>query len=116
MALRPALRLVLQELLSRSAQSRVLTLDDVAGAIGTVATSADDVESLFAALEGEGRTISDADVSHSPKADLAVVLAAARALAAETGARPTPSAIAGRAGLSVERVRAALRFATIMAR
>lgn len=116
MALRPALRLVLSELLAKSATTRALSLDDVAEAIGTVAASADDVEALFAALETEGRTITDTDERYSPKADLVTVLAAARALASETGGKPSSSAIADRTGLAIARVRAALRFATIMAR
>jgi len=116
MALRPAISLVLRELLSQSETSRALTLDAVATSLGTIAASADDVEALFAALEAEGRTITDADVTASPKADLVDVLRVARELTRETGARPNPAAIAARAGMSEGRVRAALRFATLMAR
>lgn len=116
MALSPALRTVLAELLDRSERTRTLGLDDVASAIGAAAASASDVEEIFAALEAAGRTIADAEGTTSPKADLAEVIAAARAITLETGRRPTPAAIAERTGLSEDRVRAALRFASIMAR
>ena len=57
--MRPALTLVLHALLeeTREPGARLLSLDRVAEAIGTVAVSADEVELLVSALEAEGRLV-----------------------------------------------------------
>lgn len=112
----PALLLVFHELLRTSEGSRTLTLDVVSAAIGTVSSSAEEVDALFAALEAEGRAIEDAPEPVSPSRDLGVVLAAVRQLTAETGAKPSLAALATRTGLSEEAVGIALRFASVMAR
>ena len=116
MALRPALSLVLHELL-RGGAARAITLDDVARALGATAASSDEIEALFAALEVEGHTITDTaeGEARSPKECLAAVLAAARARAAR-GERPTVGALALDTGLPEGAVRAALRFAGVLGR
>ncbi|MFO0644381.1 MAG: sigma-70 domain-containing protein [Polyangiaceae bacterium] len=116
--MRPALTLVLHALLeeTRAPGARLLSLDRVAEAIGTVAVSADEVEVLVSALEAEGRTVVDADDVRSPKDDLALVLPAARALSKELGRKPTVAELAERTGISAEAVGRALRFAEVMAR
>jgi hypothetical protein len=116
--MRPALTLVLHALLeeTREPGARLLSLDRVAEAIGTVAVSADEVEGLVAALEAEGRTVVDAHDVRSPKDDLKLVLPAARALSVELGRKPTLAELSARTGIPAEAVGRALRFAEVMAR
>ncbi|MBK6463625.1 MAG: hypothetical protein IPF92_21870 [Myxococcales bacterium] len=119
MALRPALSLVLRELL-RGDAARAITLGEVARALGTVAASSDEIEALFAALEAEGHSIADtasgdSSPSGSVAKDLAAVVTAARARASR-GERPTVAALAADTGLPEDTVRAALRFAAVLAR
>ncbi|HRG95924.1 MAG TPA: hypothetical protein PLR99_06740 [Polyangiaceae bacterium] len=116
MALRPALSLVLRELL-RGGAARAITLDDVARALGATPASSDEIEALFVALEGEGHTISDTaeGEARSPRECLGAVLTAARARASR-GERATVGALASDTGLSEDTVRAALRFASVLGR
>lgn len=119
MPLRPALHLVYHALLEESRETHEITLDDVARAVGTVAVSSAEVEELFDALEAEGRVVVDTrddGARVSPKESLATVLAAAREIAKDTGKKPTIADLSVHTGLGEETVRAALRFATIMAR
>lgn len=115
MALRPALSLVLRELL-RGDAARPITLDEVAGALGPIAASSDEIEALFAALEAEGHTLADTPGDAcSPKEALPKVLAAARTLTAR-GERPTIGALTAETGFPEDTVRAALRFASVLGR
>lgn len=123
MALRPALSLVLHELLAAARRSepasgarRALTIDAIAHALGHVSASADEIEELFAALEAEGHTIEDGADATSPKDTLVTVLEAARRLTLATGSRPSVAELACETGFTEDAVRAALRFAGVMAR
>jgi len=116
MALRPALLLVFHELLKQSEEKRTLTLDVVSASLGVVSASADEIDTLFLALEAEGRTILDAHEPRSPARDLAAVLAGIRTLSAVTGKKPSLAELSSHTGLSVDTVSAALRFAAVMAR
>jgi hypothetical protein len=68
-----------------------------------------DIDEIIGALEDAGVDLDAPDRPASPE-DLARVLTTARALAAETGRRPTPEEIAERAGLTVASVRRALEL------
>lgn len=113
MSLRPPVEAVLRALLARAGDS--VSLDEIGEAIGTTAVSMPDIEALFDALESHGKRIAEPPAA-KVSASLRTVLAAARDLARETGETPTPQAIARRAGLSLEEVRRALLFATVVQR
>ena len=68
-----------------------------------------DIEELIGALEAAGIDLEGAGPPARPE-ELKAVLTAARALAAETGKRPSPAEISLRAGLSPIAVRRALRL------
>ena len=68
-----------------------------------------DIEELIGALEAAGVDLEGAGPPARPE-ELKAVLTAARALATETGKRPSPVEISERAGLSPITVRRALRL------
>jgi DNA-directed RNA polymerase sigma subunit (sigma70/sigma32) len=68
-----------------------------------------DIEELIGALEEAGVDLEAPEAAARPE-ELFRVLTAARALAAETGKRPSPEEIAERTGLTAAAVRRALRF------
>jgi hypothetical protein len=68
-----------------------------------------EIEELIAALEEAGVDLEAPEPAARPE-ELVSALAAARALAAETGKRPTVEEIAARAGLTPTVVRRALQF------
>jgi hypothetical protein len=93
----------------------VLSLDDVAEAIGVVRITPDEIDALFAWLESQGRKIGD-PVGRGAAELLADVLTAARSLRAELGRAPHPREIAERAALSLAAVHRGLWFARILQR
>ena len=68
-----------------------------------------DIEEIIGALEEAGVDLEGPEPTARPE-ELARVLTAARALAAETGKRPSPEEIAERTGLTAAAVRRSLRF------
>jgi hypothetical protein len=68
-----------------------------------------DIEALIGALEDAGVDL-DGPEAPPPPEQLVQVLAAARAVAAETGRRPNIAEIAARTGLTLTVVRQALRL------
>jgi hypothetical protein len=111
--LRPELLTVARSLLNVDAD--VFSLDHVAGAIGTLRVTPDEIDALFAWLEARGRTVRD-PVGHGAAELLADVLRAARTLRAELGRAPQPREIAERTCLPLEGVQRALWFARILQR
>ncbi|MES1164757.1 MAG: sigma-70 domain-containing protein [Verrucomicrobiota bacterium] len=86
-----------------------LTLDELAEELATKPVTHADIDELIGALEEAGVNLEAPAAPASPE-DLTRVLAAARALTAETGKRPSPDEIARRTGLSAAAVRRSLRF------
>ena len=68
-----------------------------------------DIEALIGALEDAGVDLDGPDAPPPPE-QLIAVLAAARALAAESGKRPNIAELAARTGLTLTVVRQALRL------
>jgi Sigma-70 region 3 len=93
----------------------VLSLDQVAEAIGTRRVTPDEIDALFEWLEAHGRSIGD-PVGQGAAALLNEVLAAARSLRAELGRAPHPREIADETSLSIAAVQRALWFARILQR
>jgi hypothetical protein len=96
-------------------EAEVLSLDDVAEAIGVLRISQDEIDELFAWLESQGHSIGD-PVGRGAAELLADVLTAARALRGELGRAPQPREIAERASLSIAAVHRGLWFARILQR
>lgn len=113
MNLRQELQAVLQQLLRTSQAGSAIALDEIGNALGTLAVSTEEIEALFAQLESHGRGVR-APAGGSGEASLMRVVAAARALKAESSARPTLSAVAERSGLSRQEVLSALYLLRIM--
>lgn len=112
MDLRPELRQIVDELLSRP--TRALGLDEIAEAIGAIEISSAEIEAIFIELESEGREVLEAPLS--AKESLSRVLGSARVLRARLSRSPTASEIAEHAGLSASSVRLALLFAKTLQR
>jgi len=112
MALRPALRKIVDELLSRPTPA--LSLDEIAEAIGAIEISSDEIEAIFVELENAERRVLEAPVS--AKESLGRVLRSARALQAELQRSPSATEIAEHSGLSQSSVRLALLFARTLQR
>lgn len=113
--LRAELRSVLNVLLADVAVGAAISLDALGEAIGTRAVSTSEIELMITCIEESGRTVS-APAAGSGEGKLARVVAAARALSAELGRRPTSREVAERAGLAPDEVRQALMLLTIMQR
>jgi len=86
-----------------------LSLDELGEELLHKPVSFADIELIITALEDDGVDLESAAPAGRPE-ELARVLTAARALAAETGRRPTPQEIAERSGLTPIAVRRALRL------
>jgi hypothetical protein len=86
-----------------------LTLDELSDELAPRRVSYGDIELIIAALEDAGVDLSGPGPAARPE-ELARALTAARALAAETGKRPSVQEIADRAGLTLAEVRRALRL------
>jgi hypothetical protein len=113
MDLRTDLRPVVDALLALPRQ--VLTLDDLADAIGTHAVTAQEIDGIMRAVERAGRRI-DSPEPGEVSEDLGRVIQTAKMLSAELGRRPTPEEIATRAGLTASAVRGALLYARVLSR
>lgn len=120
--MRPLVEKLVSELLAPG--PRELSLDEVGTAVGSHAITQDEIDQMLTLLEEAGCTVSGA--TQSVRQQLRQVLDAARALRAlqgsgtnpsdSAGRAPTVSAIAERAGLTLDEVRAALRYAQVLSR
>lgn len=113
--MRPELRAILDGLLEASADSRVLTLDAIGEAIGVRAITPDEIDTMIAELEGQGRRVTSPDGGRG-EAHLKAVVTTARALGPELGRKPTAKEIADRSGLSLLEVHHALALVRVMQR
>jgi hypothetical protein len=86
-----------------------LTLDLLSEELVTKSVTYADIDEIIGALEEAGINLEAPEPPARPE-ELFRVLTAARALAAETGRRPSPDEIAERAGLTAAAVRRSLRF------
>jgi transcriptional regulator GlxA family with amidase domain len=111
--LRPELEDIVNTL--RAAGADGLSLDELAEALGTMPVSYDEVDAMIAELEAGGVAVQSPPAVDLP-AELRTVLAAARALDADLGRRPSAVEIAERAGLPVAAVRRALLYARVLSR
>src|SRR5689334_21164330 len=107
MVLRPELRKIVDELLSRP--TLALELDEIAEAIGATEISSAEIEAIFVELERAERRVVEAPVG--AKESLSRVLSSARSLRKELCRAPSQREIAEHAGLPVSSVRLALLFA-----
>jgi hypothetical protein len=105
--LRPELQAIFDALVAAYPQG--LSLDELGEELYGKPVSYADIDELIGALEDAGIDLEGPSHPASPE-DLAQVLAAARALTAETGKRPTAGEIAARTGLSARTVRRALQL------
>ncbi|NUP06449.1 MAG: hypothetical protein HOW73_10360 [Polyangiaceae bacterium] len=106
---------LLQKLLAAHGPGSVIDLDAFAEETATLALSHEEIGELIDALSAAGRTVgSDAPVDL--RAELRVVLDAARKFTAEKGRKPTLSDLVEATGLSVVAVRRALQFGRIAGR
>lgn len=108
----PIVSRILEQLLAT--HGSVVSLDDVAEAVGAAAVTFEDIEAVFDGLEAAGRRV-DSEVKDPPAA-LARVLATARSFSAASGRRPTLPELAEHSGLSLGEVRFALLYARVLVR
>ena len=108
MPLRPQLQEIVDAILA--AHPEGLSLNELSEELLTKPVTYADIDEIIGALEDAGVDLDRPDRPAGPE-DLAKVLAAARALTAATGKRPTPEEIAARAGLTAPAVRRALELA-----
>jgi hypothetical protein len=106
-ALRPELQAIYDAIVTAYPQG--LSLDELGEELYRKPVTYADIDELIGALEEAGFDLDGPAVPARPE-DLAQVLAAARALTAETGKRPTPAEIAARTGLDARSVRRALQL------
>ena len=107
MALRPFLQEILDAILA--AHPDGLTLNALSEELVNKPVTHADIEELIGALEDKGIDLEGPEPPVRPE-ELFRVLTAARALVAETGARPSPEELAARTGLTPAVVRRVLRF------
>ena len=107
MALPPPLREIFDAIMSAHPQG--LTLDELSEELSTRPVTYADIDAIIGALEDAGVDL-EAPAPPARAEELGRVLAAARALGAETGRRPSAEAIAARTGLSVAAVRRSLQL------
>ena len=107
MPLRPKLQAIFDALMA--AHPGGLSLNTLSEELVDKPVDYADIEELIGALEDAGVDL-DATEAPPPPAQLIQVLGAARALAAETGKRPTIAEIAAHTGLTLTVVRQALRL------
>jgi len=106
-ALRPELQVIFDEIMK--AHPDGLTLDELGEELFRKPVTHADIDELIGALEDAGVNL-DAPATPASPEELMKVLAAVRALTAETGKRPSTEEIAGRTGLSAREVRRALQL------
>jgi hypothetical protein len=92
-----------------------LTLDELSDELSTKPVTYADIDEIIGALEEAGVDLDRPEPAAGAE-DLARVLAAARALAEETGKQPSADDIAQRVGLTPAAVRRALQFGRSIAR
>jgi len=92
----------------------LVTLDEVAEAIGAAAVTMPEIEAIFDALEAAGHPV--AAEPKNPPAALARVLSTVRSFSAISGRRPSVPEIAQHSGLSLGEVRFALLYARVLTR
>ncbi|MEI9941721.1 MAG: hypothetical protein WDO69_31295 [Pseudomonadota bacterium] len=92
----------------------LVTLDEVAEAIGAAAVTMPEIEAIFDALEAAGHPV-EAEPKNPPAA-LAQVLSTVRSFSAISGRRPSVPEIAQHSGLSQGEVRFALLYARVLVR
>jgi len=109
---RPLVAAIVERLLAQ--HHGWVSLDSVAGAIGTAQVTLEDIEAVFTALEAAGRCVESEP--KNPPAALAKVLATVRSFSAVSGRRPTLPEIAQHSGLSLGEVRFALLYARVLVR
>jgi hypothetical protein len=101
-------------LTGRARNAPLVTLDEVAEAIGAAAITMPEIEAIFDALEAAGHPV--AAEPRDPPAALTQVLATARSFSAISGRRPSLPEIAQHSGLSLGEVRFALLYARVLVR
>jgi hypothetical protein len=106
-ALRPPLQAIVDAILAGHPDG--LSLNELSEELLTKSVTYADIDEIIGALEDAGIDLDGPDHPARPE-ELVQVLTAARALAAETGQRPTAEEIAARAGLTPPVVRRALRL------
>jgi len=109
MTLSPKLQAIFDAI--RSGHPEGLTLNTLSEELVDKPVDYAEIEALIGALEDAGVDLAPAEPPPQPE-QLRQVLLAARALAAETGTRPTTAELAARTGLTLTVVRRALRLAT----
>jgi hypothetical protein len=111
-SVRRAIAAILSRILE--SESRVVSLDFIGETIGIEAITAAEIEELFRAIEGKGRTIGT--LTPNVREHLGLVLREARQLKSEKRETPDIAAIAKATGLSPGEVHAALLFASVLSR
>jgi hypothetical protein len=109
---------VIETLVSGSNENDTISIDAIGTAIGAMAITAEEIDSVFTALERAKRKIGAPEGARG-EANLKKVVAAARALRDErgpNGAKPTTREIAERGGVSIEDVAFALALLRVMQR
>src|SRR3954469_5037533 len=103
-------------LTSRSADTKrsLVTLDEVAEAIGAAPVTMAEIEAILDALEAAGQPV--AAEPKNPPATLAQVLSTVRSFSAISGRKPSLAEIAQHSGLSLGDVRFALLYARVLVR
>ena len=96
------------------APGTLVSLDELAEAIGAAAVTMPEIEAIFDALEAAGHPV--AAEPRNPPAALAQVLKTVRSFSAVSGRRPTLPEIAQHSGLSLGEVRFALLYARVLVR
>jgi len=109
------LQQVVSRLLAESAQERTIALDQIGDALGTLAVSTDEIDTILKQLEARGRSVVSPP-GGGGEARLKRVVDAVRTLKQESVVRPTLSAVAARAQLSRDEVLGALFLLRIMQR
>ena len=107
MGLRPELQAIFDAI--KAGHPEGLTLNTLSEELVDKPVDYADIEQLIAALEEDGVDLAGPEPPPRPE-QLREVLKAARALAMETGKRPTTAELAARTGLTLTVVRRALRL------
>lgn len=107
-----AIQDIVAKLIAQSAD--LISLDQLAEAIGAEAVTMQDIEAIFQALEHAGRRV-EAETK-DPPATLARVLATVRSFSTLSGRRPNLAEIAQHSGLAPGEVRFALLYARVLVR
>ncbi|MCA9585504.1 MAG: hypothetical protein KC657_09115 [Myxococcales bacterium] len=112
--MRTDLRHIVEALVAGAAAGAV-SLDDVGAALGAIAVTTAEIESMIDAIEARGVAVR-APRGGEGERHLGRVISASRDLRAELGRVPRVDELAERAGLSAAEVRHALSLARVMQR